>query len=281
MSGTAVGGRIDVEPFFLDTPGGRVFAVHHAPRAPRGHVLCVQGFNEELNRCRSMLTLQARALAAHGIGTLVVDLLGTGDSDGGYVDARWDRWLANLSAAAALLEQRGGLKALLGIRLGCMLALDWLGAKPAATRRLVAWQPVVDGKQYFTQFLRIRIAANMDRTDLPKETTGSMREQLAGGTPVEVAGYEVHPELAAAIDARHLARMRPPPGVSVAWLEQLNPGGEVPSPVSAKAISAWQGEGTPVEVIPYGGQAFWQLHERSLALEAIERTTAWLTQEGT
>lgn len=272
----AAGTQIEVEPFFLDTPGGRVFVVHHAPKALNGHVLCVPGFNEEMNRCRSMLTLQARELAAHGIGTMVIDLFGTGDSDGEYVEARWERWLENLSAAGQWLQERGGLVALLGIRLGVILAVDWLDANPEPVRRLVAWQPVVDGKQYFNQFLRIRIAANMDRADLPRETTGSMREQLAGGTPVEVGGYEVHPELAAAIEARHLGRMQPPQSTRIAWFEQPSPGGEVPSPVSAKVVSAWRDTGLSVEVMPFSGQAFWQIHERSLAAELIEKTSLWL-----
>ena len=73
-------------PFFLEVSGRRLFAVHHPPvdgRRVLGHVLCVPPFNEEMNRCRSMITLQARALALLGIGTLLLDLHGTGDSAGG------------------------------------------------------------------------------------------------------------------------------------------------------------------------------------------------------
>ena len=179
---------------FFDTPGGRVFAVHHQPENARGHILIVPPFNEEMNRCRSMMTLQANALAATGIGTLIIDLHGTGDSDGDHADARWENWLANLHFGIDWLSARGGCIALLAIRSGMLLAAQALrthSAPPAMA--LVGWQPVADGKQYFTQFLRMKIAANMDRSDLPKETTASMRAQLAEGDPIEVAGYEIHP----------------------------------------------------------------------------------------
>jgi exosortase A-associated hydrolase 2 len=278
-AGASTQPAVDVIPFFLDTPGGRIFAVHHTPEGARGHVLCVPSFNEEMNRCRSMVTLQARAFAEAGFGTLVIDPFGTGDSDGDYVDARWDAWLANIGAAFAWLEERGGCRALLGIRSGVLLAAEWLSTQaPASRPALLAWQPVTDGKQYFTQFLRMRIAANMDRTDLPKESTSLMREQLAQGSPVEVAGYEIHPELASALDARKLADFAPPADTPIMWLEQNTPTSNVPGPASAKALAAWQAKGITADVKGFDGQAFWQLHERALAPEAIAITTAWLTK---
>ena len=122
--------RCAVQPFFLDTPRGPMFAVHRQPAdaaALRGHVLVVAGFNEEMNRCRSMLTLLAEHLAALGFGTLVIDLHGTGDSAGGYVDGRWEAWRDDIALARAWLDARpGGCVALLGVRLGAMLAAEAL-----------------------------------------------------------------------------------------------------------------------------------------------------------
>jgi exosortase A-associated hydrolase 2 len=267
---------IPVQPFFLDTPGGRVFAVHHAPDAVRGHVLCIPPFNEEMNRCRSMLTLQAQALAAGGYGTLVIDLFGTGDSDGEHADGRWELWQDNIGAAVRRLDERGGCMSILGVRMGVILAAEWLQANPQPLRSLVAWQPVVDGKQHLTQFLRVRIAAALDRTDAPKESTSSLRAALASGDTIEVGGYELHPALASAIDSRTLVRTIPPPATRVAWLEQRGSSGDTPSPASAKAIEAWAGSGVEVTVLGFDGPAFWQLHERAVAVDAIARTTRWL-----
>ena len=279
MTGDNGAPAIPVHPFFLESGAGRIFAVHHAPRATRGHVLCVPPFNEEMNRCRSMLTLLAAALAAKGYGTLVIDLFGTGDSDGEYVDGRWDLWQENIGAAVRWLDERGGCASILGVRMGAMLAAEWLHANPHRVRNLIAWQPVVDGKQHLTQFLRVRIAAALDRADAARETTSSLRAALANGETVEVGGYELHPELAAAIDRRTLGSLVPPPATRVAWLEQRSSVSETPSPASAKTIKAWTDSGVSVTVLDFEGPAFWQLHERAVAIDAITATTRWLESQ--
>jgi exosortase A-associated hydrolase 2 len=267
-------------PFFLETPRGPLFCLHRRPAdaaALRGSVLFIPAFNEEMNRCRSMLTLQAESLAAQGIGSLVIDLHGTGDSAGDYVDARWSHWLADIHAASEWLEaQPGGCIAHLGIRLGAMLAAAAAPTAPQRTQRLVLWQPVVDGKQHFTQFLRVKMAAQMDRPDLPKETTGTMRTQLAAGTPVEIGGYEIHPEFAQALDDARLARLLPRPRTQVLWLEQPPPGTTELSPPSLAAQQAWRDNGVDCSWQSFEGPSFWQQYERVLAPAAVEATTAWL-----
>jgi exosortase A-associated hydrolase 2 len=267
-------------PFFLETPRGPLFCLYRRPAdaaALRGNVLFIPAFNEEMNRCRSMLTLQAESLAAHGMGSLVIDLHGTGDSAGEYVDARWSHWLADIRIASDWLEsQPGGCIAHLGIRLGAMLAAAAAPTAPQRTQRLVLWQAVVDGKQHFTQFLRVKMAAQMDRPDLPKETTGTMRAQLAAGTAVEIGGYEIHPELAQALDDAKLARWLPRPGTQVLWLEQPPPGATELAPPSLAAQQAWRDGGVECSWQSFEGPSFWQQHERVLAPAAIEATTAWL-----
>lgn len=266
-----------VQPLFLDTPRGPLFAVHRRPAtAVRGNVLCIPAFNEEMNRCRSMITLQAEEWARHGLGSLVIDLHGTGDSAGDYVDAAWLHWLDDIHLACAWLDQQpGGCVGYLGVRLGAMLAADALGAAPAGVRALLMWQPVIDGKQHFTQFLRVKIAAQMDRPDLPKESTASMRAQFAAGQAVEVAGYEIHPRLAQAIDEAQLARLVPRAGTSVLWLEQPPPGSNELSPASLAVQQAWQTAVDGVEWKSFEGPSFWQQYERVLAPQAITVTTAW------
>lgn len=273
-------GKTVCYPFFFPTARGRLFAVQHRPPAGipvRGHVLCVQPFNEEMNRCRSMVTLQADALAGSGFGTLVVDLFGTGDSEGEYGDARWDIWLDNLAAAAGWLDQQpGGCRALWGIRLGAMLAAELQIALQRPELALILWQPVADGKLHLTQFLRVRIAAQMDRPNLPKETTSGMRERLASGHSVEVAGYEIHPELAAAIDAAAMGKRCPLTGTRVLWLENATADDADISPASLAVIEQWKGQGIAPEMTLFPGPAFWQLHERVLAPAIIGETCGWL-----
>lgn len=271
-------------PFFLDTPAGRIFAIHHqpAPGQPvRGHVLLAPPFNEEMNRCRSMVTLQAQALASIGYGTLVPDLLGTGDSEGEHVDGRWSAWLDNLAAAKAWLDsQPGGCQVLWGIRLGAALAVQ-LHAQLADGRiGLLLWQPVADGKTHLTQFFRVRIAAAMDRPDLPKETASSMRASLAAGMPVEVAGYALHPELTAAIDDVRLAGLVPAAGARLLWLENTTAERPDLTPATQTLLARWPGPACQVSAQGFHGPAFWQMHERVVAPAVIEQSTTWVGQGG-
>ena len=271
-----------LDPFFLDTPNGRLFAVHHRPcdrASTRGNILCVPPFNEEMNRCRSMVALQAQAFARLGIGTLLIDLHGTGDSMGSYVDARWNIWLDNIRTGVNWLnEQSGGFRGFLGVRLGAILAADALNNMTASNAALMLWQPVVDGKQHFTQFLRMRIAAQMERSHLPKETTNSMREQLASGKSLEVSGYEIHPEFATALDAARLESFSPKKNTPVLWLEQAAVDATQAVPVSQKIIEAWRSSGVNVDVRFFEGPNFWQVAERAISTGAIDATTAWAQQ---
>ena len=246
----------------------------------RGNVLCVPPLNEEMNRCRSMITLQAEAFAAMGWGTLLLDLHGTGDSAGEYVDARWTAWQQDLATAAAWLEgQSGGLRAVWGIRLGAILACQFHAGRADPSVAVLLWQPVADGKTHLTQFLRVRIAAQMERTDLPKETTATMRAQLAAGQPVEIAGYELHPELTAAIDSARLADHSLPAGARLLWLENASPDNPQLSPATQTLLSRWPGPEVQTQAQVFAGPAFWQVHERVLAPKIIEQGSVWIAND--
>lgn len=267
---------------FLDAPSGRLFAVHHGPAdadSARGQVLFVPPFNEEMNRCRSMMTLQAAQFAALGYGAMVIDPFGTGDSAGEFHDARWDLWLQDLGTAFQWLDRRpGGCRAILGIRLGAMLAAEFVERSNLPAMALVFWQPVVDGKTHLTQFLRVRMAAQLDRAHLPKETTSSMRQQLSQGEPVEVGGYNIHPDLASAVDAARLADRALPASTRVLWIENAGPNAEGLAPASQKITSQWTQQGIRLDIATTDGPAFWQLHERVTSPSVLESTSAWFAQ---
>lgn len=268
------------QPFFLPGPSGRLFAIHHRPDAgqpERGQVLCVLPFNEESNRCRSMVTLQARAFADQGLGTLVLDPYGCGDSEGQFGDLRWAGWAADLRAGFDFLEQQpGGCRWVWGIRLGVILGAELLASLQRPEIGLLAWQAVADGKTHLTQFLRVKMAANLDRPDQPKETPATMRAQFAAGESVEVGGYELHPELATAMDAARLDACKLPAGTRVLWLEQAGEDPAAASPATQMLLGRWPGEAVKTELALFEGPAFWAVHERCVAPAAIERTRAYL-----
>jgi exosortase A-associated hydrolase 1/exosortase A-associated hydrolase 2 len=271
-----------LQPFYLDGRAGPLFAIYYAPLTsahPDGDVLLVQSFGEELNRCRAMISMQARGLAGAGIGTLVLDAYGTGDSAGNFSDGTWELWRDDLRRGIAWLRGAGrGCRTLWGIRLGAIMAAE-LAAEDTGIERLLLWQPVTDGKTFFTQFLRIRIAAELQQVGGIR-STDELRSRSAGGEIIEVSGYAVGPKLAAELDSVQL----PPPaalaGRQVGWFEVLSAADSNVVRANLKVVEAWQAAGVGVALTKVVGPAFWQLHERVVAEDLIPATRAWLTAPG-
>ena len=274
---------ITADPRFLESPSGRLFTVQHRPARSgdiRGNVLFVPAFSEEMNRSRSLITQQALRFAEMGYASLVVDLYGTGDSTGDFCDTRWALWRRDVEAALRWLQTQpgGGCTAMVGIRLGAILAAQSIEAHAPNRAALILWQPVTDGKSHLTQFLRIRMAAMLDRPNLPKETPATMRARFAAGQSVEIGGYDIHPELAAAIEPLRLADHKPDAAVRVLWLDNASDAAAGPSPTSEKVIDDWRAGGVAVEHRGYPGPAFWQAYDRVETPALIDQTSAWFQQ---
>lgn len=261
----------------MEGTAGKLVCFYYPPASTasfRGNLLLAPAFAEEMNRCRAMVSLQARVLSTEGIGTLVMDVTGTGDSDGEFSDGSWAQWKDDLLRGLAWLRRHaGGCDALWGIRLGALMALD-MAAGDAGIRRLLLWQPVTQGKTYWTQFLRIRIAAEMDLKDGARSTE-ALRKQSAEGAIVEVSGYPVGGALAVQLDDLNLPAAAQLIGRDLSWFEVLANAEASPARASLKAIEALQAGGievTPSHVI---GPPFWQVHERELAPTLIDATGQW------
>lgn len=260
--------------FVLPGSRGGLSATYFAPRAgvaPRGDVLVLPSFAEEMNRCRAMVSLQARTWAEQGVGTLIVDPFGTGDSAGEFVDATWAQWRDDLLQAVAWLDSKGqGCKALLGIRLGAIMAAE-LAQQAPSVRSVLLWQPVLSGKTFYTQFLRIRIAAEMNLPERVK-STNELRQFSALGQPVEVSGYEIGPTLATELDAINFDATAWAARVQTHWFEVNADGQATLAPASQKVIDTMRGAGAAVHDRVVSGPAFWHVHERELAPLLIEAT---------
>ena len=271
MSAVAVG----IEPFFLGEPGRRRFCVYFHPdavvQAPQGLVF-VPPFAEEMNKCRRMVSLLARRLATAGCPVLVPDLSGCGESEGEFREARWERWLEEVSEAARWLRDRGaGRIWLWGVRLGACLAAAIARDPAVRIGGLLLWQPVVSGQTHLTQFLRIRLAADLGGEG--RETTKDLRARLARGETVEVAGYDLSPALASAIDRVRLADSAPPPGTPVRWFEVVGAPGQGVSPASKRVIGRWEESGADVTAAAVPGEPFWATQEITECPALIEATT--------
>lgn len=262
-------------PLFLPAGDRRLFALHFGPPGGargRGGVVLVPPFAEEMNKARRMLALQAQALAAAGFDVLIFDLTGTGESSGNFGDARWELWLEDVTAAVGWLEERStGPVALVGLRLGALLALDWARVRQTELLQLVLWQPPASGQTLMTQFLRLRLAADLNEAG--RVTTKDLRAQIEAGHTIEVAGYDLAPELVRVIDGVQLAGLTPPRGTAVCVFEVApEPGGELSLPVQA-ALEKWQAEGVTATSEIVAGPPFWSTQEIEVCPGLIERTT--------
>jgi exosortase A-associated hydrolase 2 len=273
---------LTAQAFFLDTSNGRRFCLFHAVTADikcRGAVLYVAPFGEEMNKARRMLAQQARSLAQQGIAVLILDLYGCGDSDGELKDASWSQWKEDLGAAFSWLRQHSDAPiSLLGLRLGALLALDFINDRTYQVHQVILWQPVINGQQFLTQFFRLKLAN--DILSYSKEQNGgtqAIRQQLKEGENVEIAGYELSAKLSTAIDALNATTFIPHK-VSVHWLELQNAVSAPLPPAKQKVINFWQQNQVDVHLEQISGPEFWMTQEISTCNELINRTTSLLVQ---
>jgi exosortase A-associated hydrolase 2 len=262
------------EPVFLAGVAGPLFAIYHPPHAgaaDRGDLIYLPPFAEELNRARRMAALQASALAAAGTGVLLLDPHGCGDSAGEFSEARWEIWRQDVRAAGDWLAARGRRRiGLWGLRLGATLAADAAAAEPGRFDRLILWQPVGNGESALTQFLRIRVAAAM--AGGAAETTQALRKSLAAGQPVEVAGYTLHPELAAAIDGLRLAPLGPRCQAPISWLELAGDAAAALTPAARRVADEWRAAGVRLAIDTVVGEPFWSTPEITVAPALLAAT---------
>ena len=264
---------------FLDAPastqqGGRPFVVLRPPQRAGGPtVLVVPPFAEEMNKCRRMIAEVGRRLESSGVGMLLVDLFGTGDSEGEFAQADWQRWKADLTTAMQWATAEGAaIRGMLAIRLGCILGSETLAGIGHRVQRTVLWQPVTSCRRFLEQFLRLRVAASMMGGD-SKETVAALRSRLKSGELLEVAGYEISGTLADQLDAAELQRFIGAHLGAVHWMEAVRSAdAELPVP-SGKAIEAARAAGIETTSHPIAGEPFWSSTE-IVCLDAMVARTA-------
>jgi exosortase A-associated hydrolase 2 len=222
-----------------------------------------------------MSALAAVAFASRGWAVLQIDLHGCGDSSGDFGDATWQSWLSDVSAAWEWLSD--GYKApavVWGLRAGALLLGDWLAGK-AVQPAVLFWQPVLSGKQHFTQFLRLKAAADMLEDAQARGTVAGLRAELAAGRRVEVAGYTIQPDLAHAIESSTLAlpeRYVSPVGV----VEAASAESDEVSPALGMLVATCRGQGVHVDARQVAGPSFWQTIEIETAPAMISWSVEWL-----
>ncbi len=129
------------------------------------------------------------------------------------------------------------------------------------------------GEIFLNQFLRIRIAAGLrDGAETEKETVESLRRRLAQGEILEIAGYGLTPELAAAIDAISIVDLALKWARPIAWIELVPQAEAGLAPASRAAIERLSGAGLDVRAEAIVGPPFWAIEETTLVPGLCERT---------
>ncbi|MYN05195.1 hydrolase 2, exosortase A system-associated [Pseudoduganella sp. DS3] len=275
-----------VQPLFLGQGSAARFGLYHAPAAPcRGAWLYLPPLGEEMNKARRMAALQAAALARQGYAVLQLDLHGCGDSAGDFGDASWDSWRDDVATGLRWLQATLGpalpqAPGLWGLRLGALLALDHAsragtdaGVVPSA---LLLWQPVLQGSAHLTQFLRLKVAAQMLGDGGADGGTAALRAALAQGQALEIAGYTLAPALALGFDGLDAGRLAPP--CPVHWCEVVAEAGRALPPAAARVLKAWQDAGVAVQARTAPGPQFWATQEIAEAPALLAATGALLDE---
>lgn len=260
------------DAFFLPVRESARFCLLHKPkRASRGAILYVHPFAEELNRCRRMAALQARAFCRAGWTVLQMDLFGCGDSAGDFADATWRDWVDDVIAVDAWMRRAlGSAPVLWGLRAGCLVLSEAARSLPEP-RAFLLWQPVVSGSQHLQQFLRLRVGTQIVQGTGTKTTTRELRERLSAGERVEVIGYGVTPALAQGLEDAEL--WVPDTAAGIGWLEVAADGEAALGPASQARVNAWREAGRFVDARAVTGPAFWQTPDITEAPALIEATT--------
>lgn len=257
--------------FFLDGVAGSLFctgSLHGPGQEPRRKILIVPPFAEEMNKSRHILAGLAAAIGTSGHDVLMPDLFGTGDSAGDFSEATLDTWRADLDAVIERLDPDGTLE-LIGLRTGALLAADAAGRHRVKSMTLL--HPMVDGKQQLTQMLRLRLAGGLMGAG-KKETATQLRQRLAEGECLEIAGYGLSGQLAADLETLTLSKMPPVNVEQVHWIEVIPQPERSLMPVSQRVIDAWRENGVAVDsAVTVCGQ-FWATQEIAPCRGIVEET---------
>jgi uncharacterized protein len=264
----------DPDVFFLPAPHGeqRLCIFHRPAGTPRQRLVYLHPFAEEMNKARRMAALACRALAAAGHAVLQIDLRGCGDSSADFGDAAWADWHADVRLAFDWMDRHCPADEpiwLWSLRAGALLAAqDW--GRPV---HHLAWQPTPAGKTMLQQFLRLKVAAELTSGG-NKGLMDQLKQQLAAGQTVEIAGYALNPALAAGLEAARFA----PQGQAgrLVWMELAQRDDAVLSPVAEQNLLAWREAGWAVQSTLTRGSAFWATTEIETAPALIDATVAAL-----
>jgi pimeloyl-ACP methyl ester carboxylesterase len=147
-----------------------LFGLYHQPLADRpiseAIVLCYPA-PFEIRRTYSAHRNLAQNLSRRGYHVLRFDYRGTGDSPGGSELWNLEHWQKDIQAAVRLLQTDCAIQriSVVGTRLGGTLA--WKALNDFPVRRMVLWDPVIKGADYYEQLRKSHYRLLHHESDKP------------------------------------------------------------------------------------------------------------------
>lgn len=150
-------------------------------------------FAEEMNRTRSFASRIAWQLAGSGFCVLQPDLSGAGDSTGEFSNATWDNWVSELYRASRWLAEQSEPLNVVTVRAGSLFLPGLVKREPALFEKICMVEPFISGQECAAEFLQLRVARSM--FEGTKESIAWLTGELNKGVTLEIAGYELSPDL--------------------------------------------------------------------------------------
>lgn len=206
----ARGEHVTYEAGFLRNRRGRaLFYAEHAPAdasRPRARCLICAPLFEEHNAAHGVLVNLARALAESGARVLRFDYEGHGDSEGATSALGLGEWCDDVERVAQWWQSRSsGPLHLIGCRAGALVAA--MAARAVGADRLTAWCPVIDGRAYVRELLRMKLLIASPAVKTVPATRDALEAKLVRGETINVLGWDISPSFHRSIVATSFARL--------------------------------------------------------------------------
>lgn len=191
-------------PFFFGDADRPLFGIHHQPSSSQFQdtsiILCNPiGF--EYGRSHSILMYLAKRLSANGYHVLRFDYFATGDSSGHSNEVSIKQCLKDIESSCEEIKAVSATRkvTVIGYRIGAAFAA--YASINCSFKRLVLWDPVIDGKDYLDklQAMHKQMLHDTDRFDT--------RYMPSTEPTNELVGYEYPDELRSEICAIDLSKI--------------------------------------------------------------------------
>ena len=210
---TASAAEPHVIPIRFGAPGRELLGLYQPPSGEldrRECCLLCDPFGQEAVRSHRVYRIIADRLSRTGFHVLRFDYFGTGDSTGEDDEGDLDCWTDDILRANDEIIRRSGCprSAWFGLRLGASLAA--LASERAARgpKRLVLWDPVIEGTAYLAELASAHVAARRGFFELRWQIESRLRSLVTAEAETEVLGYPLTSNLKAQLAALSLSSFR-------------------------------------------------------------------------